>query len=170
MLPKFNLLRLSFQLDTITKAGHDYVTLLMYAAQEDISFCIANYYQINIEKYKRISSNAGKVAFYLSREMKGHKITELVLSLHNNTDWRKCIEYRNKWVHEKPPIIEGLVNEFPRMAYRVSNESGRKNITIIGGTPLYSIDQFLGIAINAANALSVALSGIAEIIIQDNQA
>ena len=71
-----------FQATASGKFFLDYITLLLYAIGEDISFFIIHYFNINVTDYvkrheikeilekKKISSNAGKIALYLSREMK----------------------------------------------------------------------------------------------------
>lgn len=160
----------------------DYVTLLLYAIGEDISFFITNYFNINITDYvkrpeiqvllekKKISSNAGKVALYLSKEMQNARITNIVTNLHKTPDWKKALDYRNTWVHDKPPIIGGLGNELPRKIHSITTDAnGAKNLEILGGVPQYSIDQLLQIAINASQALSVTLSEIVEMVILENE-
>ena len=171
-----------FQATASGKFFLDYVTLLLYAIGEDISFFIIHYFNLNITDYvkrpeiqaildkKKISSNAGKVALYLSREMKNAKITGIISNLHKNPDWKKAIDYRNTWVHDKPPIISGLGNEFPRKILRIStDETGKKNLEILSGVPKYSIDQLLHVASNATQALSTALFEIVGMVLSDNK-
>jgi len=160
----------------------DYVTLLLYTIGEDISFFITHYFSLNIAEYvknpdiqailekKKISSNAGKVGLYLSKEMKDDKITEITSNLHNDPNWGKALKYRNTWVHDKPPIISGLGNEFPRKIHRTTiDENGMKNLEILGGVPQYSISQLLDITLSATQTLSVTLSKIIEMVLSDNQ-
>ena len=97
------------------------------------------------------------------------KITSIVSNLHKNPDWKKALDYRNTWVHDKPPIISGLGNEFPRKIHRITTDAtGAKNLEILGGVPQYSIDQLLHVTSNATQALSTALSEIVEMVLSDN--
>ena len=172
-----------FQATASGKFFLDYVTLLLYAIGEDISFFITHYFNVNITEYvkrpeihstlekKKVSSNAGKVALYLSKELKDARITNIVSNLHKNPDWKKALDYRNTWVHDKPPIISGLGNEFPRTIHRISTDetTGIKNLEILGGVSQYSINQLLQVVSNAAEALSIALLEIVEMVLSDNE-
>jgi hypothetical protein len=160
----------------------DYVTLLLYAISEDISFFISYYFNLNITEYvkkpeiqkilgkENISSNASKVALYLRREMKSNKITELVSNLHNDPNWDKALKYRNEWVHKKPPIISGLGDKFPRKMHRITtNQNGTRDLIVLAGVPQYSIDELLSVTLNATQVLANTLSEIIEMVVSDNQ-
>jgi len=160
----------------------DYMTQLMYAIGEDISFFIIHYLNNNFKEYFertsvkkkiddcKITSNAAKIGLYLSEEKKEHEITRIISCLHNNPNWAKSMKYRCTWVHDKPPIIEGLGNEFPRTIFPITAENdGIRNLSISSGVPQYSIDQLLDITLKATKALETALSDIVKMVMSDNQ-
>lgn len=163
----------------------DYVTLLLYATAEDISFFIIHFLDIadEVEKMakdpviqkqlakRKISSNAGKVGFYLAKNARENEITKAVLTLHNNTNWKQAINYRNAWVHDKPPIIHGLGIEFSRKKHVVQDENGKRSMFMGGGTePQFTIDELADIVQKATTELAECLSTITNIVIREREA
>ncbi len=172
---------LDIQAITSSKFYLDYVTLLLYATAEDVSFFLL--YFLELEKAlttfleepktkqkltkKRISSNAGKIGFFLAHHMRDHSLTRVILQLHNNPNWKTTIDYRNTWVHDKPPIIEGLGIEFSRHKHVAVGDDGKRMLFVGGGTdPQFTIEQLLATILSAAQALADALSQITVIVIQ----
>ena len=160
----------------------DYATLLLYATAEDIAYFIVNYLGIedqvkafieeNQEKLekKNVSSQAAKVGLLLAERFRDNPITHIVLKLRNNDSWVKALDYRNCWVHEKPPIIAGLGIEYDRKS-RISADGKGKRITFGGGSPhKYTVDELTGILKNALDALASAIDDLLEIILKERQA
>lgn len=84
----------------------------LYSASEHLANSIIFMLEISEEelnKYKKknisVQSAVGK---YLIKEKIGHPITIAVQKLVKSKDWLNTMDYRNKWVHEQPPTIEGL--------------------------------------------------------------
>lgn len=159
----------------------DYVTLLLYAIAEDIADFLIKYYNIDITNFKKRpeiktilerdnrTSKAGTVGLYLQKEMGNEKISKIISTLITNRSWHYAIEYRNDWVHKKPPIISELGDELPRDMYREETDAnGNKRYTVLAGIPKYSINELLQIIINASRALTIALCEIAEMVVSDN--
>ena len=160
-----------------------YATLLMYAAAEDISFFIVHFLNIDVdikaffdtEEGKRklesgnITSNAAKVGIYLFENNNGHPVTNIICKLHNNSDWHKALEYRNTWVHEKPPSIKGAGGEFTRKKNVIVDANGNEVMIIKAPPQKYSIDDLCNIVLNATKALAITLAELAEIVITEKE-
>ena len=153
----------------------DYVMLLMYATAEDLSYFITHLYNIdNIKinanlKKKNLVSHASKVGVYLSKNMPNDKITAIVLQLKDDPDWSNVLSYRDKWVHEKPPVLYGSDLELTRKKLIVKNDNGTKTMYIAGPKQEYTIDQLLEMGLNATKALALALSSILEVLIEERE-
>ncbi|MCB0197066.1 MAG: hypothetical protein KDJ65_34275 [Anaerolineae bacterium] len=163
----------------LSKFYVDYATLFLYAIGEDIAAFIISFLGIEsvIIDYlerpevkqelsdKKISSNAGKVGLFMRDEYPGDEITQVILELHRNEHWRKSLKYRNIWVHEKPPIIEGLGIQYNRQS-RVNGNL----ITFGGGSdPEYAIDELLESVLQASYATANSLSRLTDILIEKRQ-
>lgn len=163
----------------------DYVTLLLYATAEDLSFFI--FYFLGLEESlttfldepatkqqltrKKISSNAGKVGLFLAKRMLDHPITHIILKLHRDQAWKIALDYRNTWVHDKPPIVSGLGIEFSRDKHLVIGDDGKRRLYIGGGThPKFVIDDLLTTVLNATQALADTFSHITRIVIEEREA
>ena len=57
---------------------------------------------------KRINHRLVAVADYLEREMPNTKITKSMQDLMASKEWNSTIGYRNQWVHNQPPLIQGV--------------------------------------------------------------
>jgi hypothetical protein len=175
---------LNFQAVSGCKFYLDYVTLLLYATAEDLSYFIV--YFLDLESTlaefledpaiaravakKKLSSNAGKVGFFLNKRMPDHPITTAIMRLHKNPSWRTAIDYRNTWVHDKPPIIAGLGIEFARQKHLIIGNDGKQCLAIGGGTePWFTIDELLATVLEAAKVLAGTISRIAEIVIEERE-
>lgn len=137
----------------------DDVALRLYAAAEHLANAIINMLEIDeneiIEEKKkdRFLSRQSVLGNYLKKKLKGHEITPVVKNLGENTNWIKTMDYRNKWVHEQPPTVDGL-----GIVYKRKNRWGNnkmfsptlgetrlfKTLLIGGGDePDYTIDKIL---------------------------
>ena len=75
--------------------------------------------------------------------------------------WRKAIQYRNSWVHEKPPIIEGLGIQHNRES-RIKMEEKRRSFGFGGlSKPDYTIKELFEIC---TKAIEVGVSVVNDII------
>lgn len=104
----------------------------------------------------------GKVGIYLYENMKTNEITNVVLGLKNDPDWKKALKYRGDWVHNKPPSIKGLSSEFVRKNKIKTDKNGNKIMYIGAQKQEYTIDQWLDITLHATEAITSILSNIIE--------
>lgn len=159
----------------------DYATLLLYAIGEDIADFVINYLGISkdlkqflndpkiqrIMENKKVSSNAAKVGIYMKENLSENDITKIILDLKNDQNWKKSLDYRNEWVHEKPPIIRGLSIEYNRQSRVKKSKKGELSISFGGGSkPKYAIEELLDIILSAIEAVAKALSSLLEIVIK----
>jgi hypothetical protein len=121
--------------------------------------------QKNLER-KKISSNAGKVGLYLIEKLPSNEITRITTTLHRSRSWKKSIDYRNTWVHSKPPIIAGLGIQYARKSTVVTLDDGTKRMYFGGGDPHeYTIDELLHVVYSASEVLAKALSDLVKVVI-----
>ena len=162
----------------------DYVCLLLYAIGEDIAAFIVHFMGIEDDLIKylqdpkvqkslvrnKVFSHAASVGIYLINQHAQHEITESIQTFHNDPNWQRAINYRNKWVHEQPPIIAELGIQYARES-RIQEVNGeRLSISFGGGSPPeLNIDELLNLMLSAANALSVTLTTLLEIVIRTRQ-
>ena len=171
---------LELQAIALGKFYADYAALLLYAIREDIATFITYFLGIDADLkqylidpqivYKlegmKVSSNAAKIGIYMRDKFPDHSITKAILWLHSNRHWKKAIEYRNLWVHEKPPIIYGLGIEYDRESRVEESDDGKKSIGLGGGSKAkYTVDQLLEIVLSATFALAKTLSELVGILI-----
>jgi|GEM_PF-3180980 len=172
-------------IESIRFAKHhlDYVPLNLYAFQEDLAEFIIKYKSLDddFNKWKkepktkelldgkRVISNAGKTGLFLKAKHTQLQFTSIVLKLESNKYWKKAIKYRNSWVHEKPPIIEGLGIQHNRES-RIKIEDKRKSFDFGGSsTPNYTINELFEICTKAIEVGVKAVNDIITIIDDDEK-
>jgi hypothetical protein len=131
----------------------DDVALRLYAAGEHVAnFIIAflNIAEADLEPYKaKYTSQQAAVGNYMLKQNPGHGISSALKKLLAEKRWYKTIEYRNIWVHEQPPLIEGQ-----GIVYRRKDAIGSPTRFLGGGDqPEYTIDSLLDMVTAAAHAL-----------------
>ncbi|HEU5101504.1 MAG TPA: hypothetical protein VFU22_20920 [Roseiflexaceae bacterium] len=154
----------------------DHVAMLLYAAAEDIAAFIINFLECqdgfvrfaqNLRN-ARVTSNAAKVGMFLRQHFADHDITNIIFTLHRTPEWDQALEYRNKWVHEQPPLVDGLGIQLNRLS-RISEDG--TSISFGGGAPPeYTIDQLLEIMHQATIAFAACFSQLLDIVIQRREA
>ncbi len=158
----------------------EYNFLFLYAIGEDIADFILNFLtkeqefnkwqrtasvQKKLEK-KKITSKAAKVGVFMADEYSSHKITRIILKLRDDKFWNEAMKYRNTWVHQKPPIVEGLGIEYNRQS-EIWVKDGAKGFGV--GTwspPNYKVDEIMKIAHEATSICINVLSELLEILNQ----
>ncbi|MDQ3819990.1 MAG: hypothetical protein M3362_20265 [Acidobacteriota bacterium] len=118
-----------------TRFYADDVTLRLYAAGEHLANAIIDMMEIKARslipyKKKRISRQI-IVWEYIKREEPKHAITQAIKKLAQSKEWLATLEYRNAWVHGKPPIVKGLGIQYDRRQTRW--EIGENYIGLSGG-------------------------------------
>lgn len=88
-----------------------------------------NEQSLNPYKKGRISKQI-TVWKYLEREQPKHTITQAIKKLAQSEEFKATLNYRNDWVHGKPPIIKGLGIQYER---RTRWEIGENYIGLSGG-------------------------------------
>lgn len=161
----------------------DYIPLNLYVFQEDIAEFILKYNSLDeifskwkklpkTGKYfekKRVVSNAAKVGIFLKTEKPEIQFTPIIFDLVQNENWKKAIKYRNSWVHEKPPIIEGLGIQHNRES-RINIEEKRRTFGFGGSTkPDYTINELFEICTKAIEVGIKAINDIITIIDKDEK-
>ena len=127
----------------------DDIALRLYAAGEHLANAIIYMLEItkqDLERYqkkKRISLQV-VVGHYLINERPQHPVTKSILRLVKSKEWLKTINYRNDWVHNQPPTVEGTGIVYERRKRWQKVDSGVM-LTFGGGDkPKYSIHDLLG--------------------------
>ena len=101
----------------------------------------------------------------MTKNFPDHEITDCILKLKSYPEWKKAMDYRNTWVHDKPPIIEGLGIQYDRKS-RISAGNGVRQIGSGGGAePRYQIDELIKFAHKATEAGVEMLNSLVRILI-----
>lgn len=156
----------------------EYNFLFLYAIGEDIADFVLNFLtkekefnnwqkdtvvKKKLEK-KKITSKAAKVGVYMADKYPTHKITKLILKLRDNTFWNEAMKYRNTWVHQKPPIIDGLGIEYNRKSKMFSDGKAKGFGLGTWSKPDYKVDEVVNIAHEATKICVEVLSDLLEIL------
>lgn len=153
-----------------TRFYTDDVALRLYAAGEHLANAIIDMMEIKARslipyKKKRISRQI-IVWEYIKREEPTHVITQVIRKLAQSKEWLATLDYRNAWVHGKPPIIKGLGIQYER---RKRWEIGDNYIGLSGGggdKPKYSDEDLIKMVKPALFVFAEALTDITAWFIQ----
>lgn len=79
-----------------------------------------------------------------------HRVTALIQPLISSTEWRKTMDYRNTWVHEQPPGIEGVGIRFKRKSPWKEFAGGKSLVIGVGADPPdLTVDELLQSTVGA---------------------
>lgn len=148
----------------------EYNFLFLYAIGEDIAEFILNYLtktsefeawkknpaNKTIHRSKGVSSSAANVGVFMASKFPNHEITEIILKLRDNTAWQSAMKYRNTWVHDKPPMVDGLGIQYNRKS-RIFRE---KTATGFGLGIWSKHDYFVDEVIQISHGATVACVGV----------
>ncbi len=146
----------------------DDVALRLYAAAEHLANFVIAF--LNIEKSKlkqsktkKPSSLASRVGKYMFAEMPTHDIIVRIKKLKDDKNWEETMKYRNDWVHEQPPLVDGLGIVYKRKS-RWKKADNR--VGLFGGSdhPQLSIDSLLNTVSSASHAFVNLLSELSDIL------
>lgn len=151
----------------------DDVALRLYATGEHLANAIISMLEISsndLKSHRTATAGQGSeqavVGRYLIAEKPNHPITIAIVNLITGTKWLDAINYRNEWVHSKPPILSGSGIEFERRN-RLQVWGDAVGVTLGGGDePRYSIDDLVGIMKPAALSLTEAVRQCLEFYVQ----
>lgn len=155
----------------------DDAALRLYAAGEHLAEAIICMLEINssvLTKYRKVriggdhGSKQSVVGKFLFAEMSGHPITEAISDLVQSKEWLPTIQYRDVWVHSKPPIVDGTGISYERRN-RLQVSATHIGISFGGGDPpLYTVDKLVELvrpaAVHFSHTVSVVLQFYAELI------
>lgn len=156
----------------------DDTALRLYSAGEHLANAIIFMLEIGDQerkKYERLKrSQQSVVGHFLAKEEPHHPITRAVLKLSQSKEWGDTNKYRNKWVHEQPPTVEGLGIGYRRVKrWQVAEtEAGmvKRKISsmVIGGgdEPEYSIADLLNFIKPALFLFTDALTTVVQFYIE----
>lgn len=86
--------------------------LRLYSAGEHLANAIIMMLEIgeqDLKPYKKKGISQQVIVGHFLREQKPqHPITEVVIKLADSKEWCDTMRYRNRWVHDQPPTVEGL--------------------------------------------------------------
>jgi hypothetical protein len=152
----------------------EYNFMFLYAIGEDVADFILNFLAKKEEfnywqkeavvqkdlETKNITSKAAKVGVFMADKYPIHEITKSILKLRDNISWKKAMRYRNTWVHQKPPIVEGLGIQFNRNSKIIESDEAIGFGFSKGSTPDYTIDEIIILAQKATAKCIEVLSDL----------
>lgn len=155
----------------------DFANLLFYTLGEDIAAFIEAFLNLDKDEIKEFhtkeknkspkrTSKSIKIGKFIKAKYPNHKITRLIDKLLSCQYWHKAINYRNLWVHEKPPILEGLGIQLDRKDRIQYSPSFKYIESIKSSKPAHSIEELRNITFGAAEVLSQILTSLADILIE----
>lgn len=128
----------------------DDVALRLYSASEHLAAAIVDMLELTDEELRPYSgkrtSRQSIVGRLLFKERSGHPITLAVKSIIESSAWKQTMDYRNLWVHDQPPLVEGLGIVYERgPRWKRSADGSRYTLGLGGGDkPKYRVEQILG--------------------------
>ena len=149
----------------------DDAALRLYAAGEHLAkaiTCSLGISNPDLKKHRKTGrrddqgSEQSAVGKYLKAERFDHPITKTIVKLIDHDEWLQTINYRNEWVHSKPPIVEGQGIEYERRN-RLKVSATHIGVSFGGGdAPKYKVDEVLGFIKPALSSFTQALIEIVE--------
>jgi hypothetical protein len=149
----------------------DDAALRLYSAAEHIANFIVAFLDIGKNDLKSFQKN-NRVAFaavvgnYLQAQQPNHPVTRIVSCLISD-EWKLVEKYRNDWVHNKPPVLDG-----PGLDYKRINRwhtIGEANVLArrIRYAPDYTLDRLLDSILKAACDFKTVLSALTDMYFQE---
>lgn len=138
----------------------DDAALRLYAAGEHLAEAIIAMLEIAKEDLNPFRKGGGEsvgstqrlVGKFLLKTKPDHEISKAIQQLIDTEEWSTTINYRNAWVHSKPPIVKGLGVQYERRNRLVVTDT-YVGVNVGGGDePEYSIDKLLGYVLPATFA------------------
>jgi len=85
------------------------------------------------------------IGAFLSAQETVYPFMEAITSLADLKEWKTTVDYRNRWVHEQPPTVEGMGIVYKRGKRWKPLPNGRYTLGIGGGDkPEYSVEDLVG--------------------------
>jgi hypothetical protein len=96
--------------------------LRLCSSCEHLLQCITSYWDLSLPKSGTLLKKVITAAEKSNLAHVSRAVTDGLRGL--STDWEECKKYRNDWVHNERPGIEGLDWEYSFKAFQSWNESG----------------------------------------------
>lgn len=92
----------------------DDIALRLYASAEHLANAIMAMLEIDRKEINKTRKSDKKISLasavgdFFRKQMPDHPISKAISDLIECDEWMKTKDYRDKWVHEQPPLIEGM--------------------------------------------------------------
>lgn len=142
----------------------DDCALRLYAAGEQLADAVVAFLEIgasDLTPYrKKFTSRQATVGAYLAEARPRDGVTNILQRLRGSTGWEQMRHYRDKWVHDQPPIIAGLGLGYGRGNRWSWNQEGW--VLALGETegPRYTIEELLRFVHDGLVAFAATLSAV----------
>lgn len=125
----------------------DDTALRLYSAGEHLANAIIFMMELEYEHLspyrKRTTSQQSIVGRFLMKEMADHPLTNILSTLSETPEWQETSKYRNLWVHEQPPTVDGMGRVYERRIRWEKTEKEHELSVGGGDTPQYSVNDIL---------------------------
>jgi hypothetical protein len=125
----------------------DDAVLRLYSSAEHLAKALVFIFGVTDDDLKENRKGEGTrfvaVKKILSREQPTHPIALAITELYNSSEWKTAMHYRDTWVHQQPPIVEGLGTVYRRerrWLHSTSDNSYKLGLGN-GDEPQYSMDD-----------------------------
>lgn len=146
----------------------DDVALRLYSAGEHLTkglILALGVSNENLSRYRKSGvSLQAKVGAFLKAEMPTSPLGAPFLHLNASEEWQALVAYRNRWVHEQPPSVDGLGIQYRReRQWERTSDKGPWTLDIGGGdTPEYTTEEIARIFRVALQQFVDALDEVAK--------
>lgn len=124
----------------------DDAALRLYAVGEHLATAIIYTLKLDENILRTRTSLQTKVT-HICKSFPGHPVTKSVMQLKASPQWVWTRNYRDRWVHEQPPLMEGFGIQFERRSRwrKVENTVIPQRMMPLssGDKPQYTIDQLV---------------------------
>jgi len=148
----------------------DDCALRLYAAGEQLADAVAAMMETDepsLARYKkRFTSRQARIGAYLAVERPSDPTTTALTALQQADGWQRTRNYRDFWVHEQPPRVEGLGISMRRGTRWTRTESGWAMGLGSGDAPDLTVDELLLFVRDGLLAFSRAFAAVLDQYIQ----
>jgi hypothetical protein len=147
----------------------DDAALRLYAAAEHVVNFIQNFLAIEsgkLERYKKDNrtSFASTIGNFLRSEMPSLEITKAIQDLAKEPNWQQTVLYRNRWVHEQPPLLKEMGMAYKRKSRWQKTHDGNYAMGIgLGDSADYTLDELIEMVLSAYSKFVVLLIKMTDI-------
>ena len=114
----------------------DDAALRLYSAGEHLANGIIMMLELSKQELapflKKRTRHIG-VGLFLLKKRPDHPVTDAVAKLPKSPEWQATLRYRNCWVHEQPPSVDGLGIIYRRRKRWRDSSTGKSKMLGIGG-------------------------------------